>query len=131
MNFVLPSLVNTTEDLSFSNKSQSKSHQNEATQVFPVLASFAAMTLGAACMLCFVGKILSKWYTVDIRVSGPQTNTTDAISERSSQTTSRKGFKATCNVEHEMEMQSIENNLHKEGLVLKYANYNVGYLDIL
>ena len=66
MNFVLPSLGNTTENITLSDKWSSSDDRNSGATVLAVLASFVAMVVGAACMLCFVGKLLSTWYNVDI-----------------------------------------------------------------
>ena len=66
MNFVLPSLGNTTENLNMSDKFAYKKDEADAgTTALAVLVSFTAMVVGAGIMVCFVGKLLSKWYAVD------------------------------------------------------------------
>ena len=72
MNFVLPSLGNTTENLNISDKFAYKKDEADAgTTALAVLVSFTAMVVGAGIMVCFVGKLLSKWYAVDTAFQNP------------------------------------------------------------
>ena len=66
MNFVLPSLGNTTENLTLADKFAYQKDENDVgITALAVLVSFTAMVVGAGIMVCFVGKLLSKWYAVD------------------------------------------------------------------
>ena len=127
MNFVMPSLVNSTENISsLSDKWEANSNLIEETTVLPVLASFGAMILGAACMLCFVGKLLSKWYTLDLPPSeteSTETKLTDADSKRSASNKSRKCKQSDDNVAEAIEMNPIKST-GQNGFMLKYAIYN-------
>ena len=64
MNFVMPILSNSSENISLSDKWElSHRRDNNEKSTFAVITSFTAMIVGASCMVCFVGKLLSKWYS--------------------------------------------------------------------
>ena len=64
MNFVMPILSNSSENISLSDKWElSHRRENNEKSTFAVITSFTAMIVGASCMVCFVGKLLSKWYS--------------------------------------------------------------------
>ena len=76
MNFVMPSLGNSTENLTLSERFAYKKDGNDAgTTALAIVVSFAAMIVGAGIMLCFVGKLLSKWYAVDNALNTTYTST--------------------------------------------------------
>ena len=96
------------------------------TEAIPVLASFAAMVLGATCMLCFVGKLLSKWYTNDRGYDPPDTTTSRLsvpLIELSSSYTPRN----SCHSQHKSKQPQaagFETNAGTQGFeLLKYANW--------
>ena len=63
---MLPSLGNTTENLTLADKFAYQKDENDVgITALAVLVSFTAMVVGAGIMVCFVGKLLSKWYAVD------------------------------------------------------------------
>ena len=64
MNFVMPILNNSSENISLSDKWElSHRRENNEKSTIAVMTSFTAMIVGASCMVCFVGKLLSKWYS--------------------------------------------------------------------
>ena len=82
MNFVMQSLGNSTENLTLSNKFAYKEDGNDAaTTALAIVVSFTAMVVGAGIMLCFVGKLLSKWYTVDNAINATYVSTKPKYTE--------------------------------------------------
>ena len=62
MNFVMPILSNSSENISLSDKWElSHGRDKNEKSIFAVITSFTAMIVGASCMVCFVVKLLSKW----------------------------------------------------------------------
>lgn len=116
MNFVLPSLGNTTENITLSDKWASNYDENSGATALAVLASFVAMVLGAACMLCFVGKLLSTWYHVDVPLhtnDTPATKYSEVGSQQPSQNNSGNLDESDCDRGQSMVMKPIGSNLPK------------------
>ena len=132
MNLVL----STNEDIKQINNSLHKISGNTSTsnqmsltgggsETIPVLASFAAMVLGATCMLCFVGNLLSKWYTNERGYPLPDTTASQSsvpLIELPSSHTPRN----SCHSQHKSkqpQVASFDTTGGKQGFeVLKYAN---------
>ena len=123
MNFVMPSLGNATENMTLSDKWASNLKEDTGATALAVLASFTAMVVGAACMLCFVGKLLSKWYTVDIRLNAADTSGTkyEEVGTRHTSCDRSDNYgEAACDVGLSMKMQPIGSSLPK-GSMFEYA----------
>ena len=116
MNFVLPSLGNTTENITLSDKWALNYDENSGVTALAVLASFVAMVLGAACMLCFVGKLLSTWYNVEVTLpanDAPETKYSEVGSEPASENNSGNFDESDCDRGQSMIMKPIGSNLPK------------------
>ena len=134
MNLVLA----TNEDIKQINDSLHRNSGNTSTlnqmsltgggnEAIPVLASFAAMVLGATCMLCFVGNLLSKWYTNEHGYPPRDTTTSRSavpLIELSSSHTPRN----SCHSQHKSKQPqtaSFDTNTETPGFeLLKYASWS-------
>ena len=116
MNFVLPSLGNTTENVTLSDKWASNYDEAPGATALAVLASFVAMVVGAACMLCFVGKLLSTWYNVDVTLNptdAPATKYSEVGSQEESENNSGNFDEPDCDRGQSMKMKPIGSDLPK------------------
>ena len=122
MNYVMPSLGNNTEKIS-----KWEEQENSTTTVFAVLSSFAAMVVGAVCMLCFIGKLLSRWYTMDTNLSpGSVTDTKSSalVSNRRSSSSRNYDRPRRAAGGDALEMQPLGSSLTK-GFMLEYAQSSI------
>ena len=59
----MPILNNSSDNISLSDKWESSHRrENNESSTLAVITSFTAMIVGASCMVCFVGKLLSLFY---------------------------------------------------------------------
>ena len=133
MNLVL----STNEDIKQINDSLHRNSANTSTsnqmsltgggnEAIPVLASFAAMVLGATCMLCFVGNLLSKWYTNERGYPPPDT-TTPRLSVPLIEFSSSHTPRSSCHSQHKSKQPQaadFDTPAGTQGFeLLKYANW--------
>ena len=57
--------MNQSKENSNGTLSSSSHYPLGGSSTVPLLASFLGMIIGALCMLCFIGKLFSKWYKID------------------------------------------------------------------
>ena len=123
MNFVMPILSNSSENISLSDKWElSHRRENNEKSTFAVITSFTAMIVGASCMVCFVGKLLSKWYSTESnscesRIDDPKATSIDITHLQPTDSISKE--ESVHNQGDSIEMKPIGGSLRK-GLKKNY-----------
>ena len=125
----MPSLGNSTENLTLSERFAYKKDGNDAgTTALAIVVSFAAMIVGAGIMLCFVGKLLSKWYAVDNALNTTYTSTKLKYTEVESQEETESAPSGVGDSENSckkpsMKMRPIGSGLNKGIISLNMHKY--------
>ena len=123
MNFVMPILNNSSDNISLSDKWESSHRrENNESSTLAVITSFTAMIVGASCMVCFVGKLLSTWYSTgrnscESRIEDPNAMSIDITHLQPTDSISKK--ESVHNQGDSIEMRPIGGCLRK-GLMKNY-----------